>query len=64
MTPSIEELPESLPAGIHPALASALAAQGYSVIERRSPMGAADTPPFRGRLLSYRRATSICAASA
>ena len=42
----------------------ALAAQGYSVIERRSPMGAADTPPFRGRLLSYRRATSICAASA
>ncbi|MEO5558187.1 MAG: methyltransferase domain-containing protein [Dokdonella sp.] len=33
----------------------ALAAQGYDVIEQRSAMGDADTPPFRGRLLSYRR---------
>ncbi len=33
----------------------ALAAQGYDVIEQRSAMGKADTPPFRGRLLSYRR---------
>ncbi|MEO5624403.1 MAG: methyltransferase domain-containing protein [Dokdonella sp.] len=33
----------------------ALAAQGYDVIEQRSAMGNADTPPFRGRLLSYRR---------
>jgi predicted nicotinamide N-methyase len=33
----------------------ALATQGYDVIERRSAMGSNDMPPFRGRLLSYRR---------
>jgi predicted nicotinamide N-methyase len=33
----------------------AMAAQGYEVIEQRGPMGANDAPPFRGRLLSYRR---------
>lgn len=33
----------------------ALLAQGYDVVERRSPMNAEDKPPFRGRLLSYRR---------
>lgn len=33
----------------------ALAAQGFEVAEERSPMDAADTPPYRGRLLHYRR---------
>lgn len=32
-----------------------LEAQGYAVCERRAPMDAKDLPPFRGRLLSYRR---------
>jgi predicted nicotinamide N-methyase len=30
-------------------------AEGYAVSEQRSPMDANDQPPFRGRLLSYRR---------
>jgi predicted nicotinamide N-methyase len=33
----------------------ALAEQGYSVTEVRSRFNESDTPPFRGRLLSYRR---------
>lgn len=33
----------------------ALAAQGYTVTEVRSRFNESDTPPFRGRLLSYRR---------
>lgn len=33
----------------------ALAEQGYSVTEVRSRFNENDTPPFRGRLLSYRR---------
>lgn len=33
----------------------ALATQGYSVTEVKSRFNESDTPPFRGRLLSYRR---------
>jgi predicted nicotinamide N-methyase len=33
----------------------ALAAQGFDVNERRSPFDEGDVPPYRGRLLSYRR---------
>ena len=33
----------------------ALAAQGYSVTEVKSRFNESDTPPFRGRLLSYQR---------
>lgn len=33
----------------------ALAEQGYSVTEVRSRFNESDTPPYRGRLLSYRR---------
>lgn len=33
----------------------ALAEQGYSVTEVRTRFNESDTPPFRGRLLSYRR---------
>lgn len=36
-------------------LTRALAAQGYSVEEWRGPMTPDETPPFRGRLLTYRR---------
>jgi predicted nicotinamide N-methyase len=39
----------------------ALAAQGYDVLERRSPMSGNDVPPFRGRLLSYRRSATASA---
>jgi len=41
----------------------ALAAQGYDVSERRSPVNANDLPPFRGRLLSYRRIAAAAVAS-
>ena len=34
----------------------AMALQGYGVVERLARFDAADPPPFRGRLLSYRRA--------
>ena len=37
----------------------ALGAQGYSVTEQRSRMDANDLPPYRGRLLHYRRTHSI-----
>ena len=33
----------------------ALAAQGYAVVECRGRMNADDQPPYRGRLLSYKR---------
>ena len=33
----------------------ALGVQGYAMVEQRSRMNANDLPPFRGRLLSYRR---------
>ena len=33
----------------------AMAAQGYAVTEQRSRFDEKDLPPFRGRLLSYRR---------
>ena len=36
----------------------ALAEQGFIVEEERSPMDAADTAPYRGRLLHYRRASA------
>jgi len=36
----------------------ALGAQGYAVVETRSRMNEDDQPPFRGRLLSYRRASA------
>ena len=36
----------------------ALAALGYDVVEQRGRMNEADLPPFRGRLLSYRRSAS------
>ncbi len=36
----------------------ALATQGFVVEEERSPMDAADTAPYRGRLLHYRRASA------
>lgn len=36
-------------------LTRALAAQGYAVEERRGPMTPDEAPPFRGRLLTYRR---------
>ncbi len=42
----------------------ALAAQGYAVSERRSRFDEHDIAPFRGRLLSYRRASSCDAALA
>ena len=35
----------------------AMAAQGYTVTERRSRFNEKDVEPFRGRLLSYRRGT-------
>lgn len=35
----------------------ALAGEGYAVHEQRSRFDEADLPPFRGRLLSYRRCT-------
>ncbi len=34
---------------------SALAGQGYSLVEKRSPFNESDLPPYRGRLLSYHR---------
>lgn len=37
----------------------ALLAQGYIVTERRCRMNATDTPPFRGRLLSYGRGEAV-----
>lgn len=37
------------------ALNRALAAQGYECAEQRRRFEASETPPFRGRLLSYRR---------
>ena len=37
----------------------ALSEQGFDVVEERSPMDAADTPPYRGRLLHYRRRATI-----
>lgn len=43
-------------------LTRALAAQGYSVLEQRSPMNAQDLAPYRGRLLSYRRSGVALAA--
>ena len=33
----------------------ALAGQGYSLVEKRSPFNEGDLPPYRGRLLSYHR---------
>ena len=36
-------------------LTTALARQGFDVVEQRSPFDDADLPPYRGRLLSYRR---------
>lgn len=36
-------------------LTTALARQGYEVVELRSPFDDSDLPPYRGRLLSYRR---------
>lgn len=33
----------------------ALLEQGYSLVEKRSPFNEGDLPPYRGRLLSYRR---------
>lgn len=36
----------------------ALAAQGFAVVEKRSRMNEDDTPPFRGRLLSYGRVST------
>ncbi len=39
----------------------ALAAQGFTVSEERSAMNAADLPPYRGRLLHYRRGVDACA---
>jgi predicted nicotinamide N-methyase len=40
----------------------ALAALGYDVVEQRGRMNEADLPPFRGRLLSYRRSAAGVAA--
>lgn len=37
------------------AFTNAMLRQGYSVAEHRSPFDDADVPPYRGRLLSYRR---------
>ena len=37
----------------------AMAAQGYTVTEQRSRFDEKDVAPFRGRLLSYQRDTSI-----
>ena len=37
----------------------ALSEQGFDVVEERSPMDAADTPPYRGRLLHYRRRAAV-----
>ncbi|MEO7324013.1 MAG: methyltransferase domain-containing protein [Dokdonella sp.] len=42
----------------------ALAAQGFDAFEQRTAMGTEDTPPFRGRLLSYRRAARVQPATA
>lgn len=39
----------------------ALSLQGYAVSEQRSRMNAEDVAPFRGRLLSYRRAAGVAA---
>lgn len=39
-------------------LTRALAAQGYAVEEWRGPMTPEETPPFRGRLLTYRRSAA------
>ena len=39
----------------------ALADQGFAVVEQRCRMNADDVAPFRGRLLSYRRAAAACA---
>lgn len=36
-------------------LTTALARQGFDVVELRSPFDDTDLPPYRGRLLSYRR---------
>jgi predicted nicotinamide N-methyase len=36
----------------------ALDAQGYAVVETRSRMNEEEAPPFRGRLLSYRRGSA------
>ena len=36
-----------------------MAAQGYTVTEQRSRFDEKDVAPFRGRLLSYQRDTSI-----
>jgi predicted nicotinamide N-methyase len=36
-------------------LSRALALQGYAMAEERSSFGAVDAPPYRGRLLRYRR---------
>lgn len=33
----------------------ALLGQGYTLVEKRSPFNESDLPPYRGRLLSYRR---------
>lgn len=41
----------------------ALAALGYDMVEQRGRMNEADLPPFRGRLLSYRRTTSDATAA-
>src|SRR5690606_21024911 len=37
----------------------ALAAQGFVVVERRCRMDESDTPPCRGRLLSYARGEAV-----
>jgi len=42
----------------------ALAMQGYDVVEQRGPMGTNDAPPFRGRLLSYRRVAEVLPSAA
>src|SRR5690606_23552470 len=42
----------------------ALAAQGFVAVERRCRMDESDTPPFRGRLLSYARGEAVAVAGA
>ncbi|WP_345776311.1 class I SAM-dependent methyltransferase [Luteimonas salinisoli] len=43
------------------AFTRAMVAQGYSPSEQRRAMTEGDTPPFRGRLLGYRRAAVLTA---
>lgn len=53
--PDVEVLITDPGRGNSSSFTRALAGEGYSVHEQRSRLDEADLPPFRGRLLSYRR---------